>query len=134
MPMPVRLRAQEIRWRCCRKLTGVPRSSASLPKTCRKGSYGEWTEEKRSVTVRQHFVLLNARLLSHHVSLSFIVQEGSLFTSLTIYLPNITTQDSLCTYFSTIYIKGRARVKSRFSRVMHRLRSGTVFFTTSAPT
>ena len=28
------------------------------------------------------------------------------FTSLTIYLPNITTYDSLCTYFSILYIKG----------------------------
>ena len=61
MSMPVRLRYQGIRWRYCRKHTGVPRSSTSLPKACRKEIYGEWTEEKRSVSVRQHFVLPNAR-------------------------------------------------------------------------
>ena len=32
MPMPVRQRTQGIRWRYCRKHTGVPRSSTSLPK------------------------------------------------------------------------------------------------------
>ena len=39
-----------------------------------------------------------------------------------------------CTYFSILYIKGRAHVKGRFPRATHRLRLGTVFFTTSAPT
>ena len=36
MPMPAFLRTKETRWRCCRKHTGVPRNSVSLPKTCTK--------------------------------------------------------------------------------------------------
>ena len=52
------------------------------------------------------------------------------FTPLTTYLPNISIYDSLCTYFSIFYIKWRAHAKGRFSRAMHRLRLGTVFFRT----
>ena len=69
-----------IQWRYCRKHTGVPRSSGSLPKTCAKKLW-RTTKEKSSVPVRQHFVLTNARYLSHTVSLSFIVQGGRPFTS-----------------------------------------------------
>ena len=48
------------------------------PETCRK-KLARMTEEKRSVPVRQHFVLPNAQCLFLTVSSSFIVQEGSRF-------------------------------------------------------
>ena len=46
-----------------------------------EGKLWRTTEEKRSVTVRQHFVLANARSPSLTVSLSFIDQGGRPFTS-----------------------------------------------------
>ena len=49
MPMLVRQRTQGIRWRYCRKHTGVPRSSTSLPKPAER-SYGE--RQRRSVQLR----------------------------------------------------------------------------------
>ena len=91
MPMLVRLRTQGIRWRYNRKHMGVPRSGTSLPKACRKESYGEWTEEKRSVLVRQHFVLPNARCPFPHRLLFFYSSRREPFSSLILYLPNITT-------------------------------------------
>ena len=57
---PDHLRAQGARWRICRKHTGVPRSRIEISRSYAR-SYGEMTEKKRSVTVRQHFVLTNAR-------------------------------------------------------------------------
>ena len=50
MPMPARLRTKDTRWRCCQKHTGVPRNSASLPKTCRKETMENG--QRRSVRFR----------------------------------------------------------------------------------
>ena len=40
---------KEVGWRCCRKHTGIPQSSASLPKPAQKGATELWKREKRSV-------------------------------------------------------------------------------------
>ena len=61
MPMPVRYNTEKgAGRRCCRKHTGVPRSSASLHENLHRKSYGaskEKQREKRPESVRQHFVL-----------------------------------------------------------------------------
>ena len=58
MPTPDNPRTQGTRWRYFRKHTGVPQSSTSLPKTCRKESYGERQRRCVRFMVRQHFVPL----------------------------------------------------------------------------
>ena len=50
-----------VRWRLCRKHTGVPRSRVSLPKTCARKRLWRKSRREGSVPVRQHFVLTNAR-------------------------------------------------------------------------
>ena len=60
------------------------------PETCRK-KLVRMTEEKRSVPVRQHFVLPNARSPFPHRLLFFYSSRREPFSSLILYLPNITT-------------------------------------------
>ena len=116
--------------------------------TCAENDYGETTEEKGSVPVRQHFVLSNARSLSLPVSLSFIAQGGrplsSFYITLILYpfgqrYPSILSLLNTCylgfnsadLYLPIYYtIKGMPTSKGRFTHAAHGFRVGTVFFAT----
>ena len=119
------------------------------PETCVENDYGETTEEKSSVPVRQHFVLSNARSLSLPVSLSFIAQGGRPLSSVYITLilcPFGQRYSSILSLLNTCYLgfnsadlylpiyyttKGVLMCKGRFTHATHGLRLGTVFFTTT---
>ena len=77
------------------------------PETCAENDYGETTEEKGSVPVRQHFVLSNARSLSLPVSLSFIAQGGRPLSSVYITLilcPFGQRYSSILSLLNTCYL------------------------------
>ena len=96
MPMPARLRTKDTRWRCCRKHTGVPRNSASLPKPAGKKLW-RMEEEKRPVCDPTTLRPLQRAIPSSLCLPPFIDPEGSRFPSLTI-LPNESNYlGSLCT-------------------------------------
>ena len=85
------LRKKGVGWRCCRKHSGIPQSSASLPKPAQK----EATEsmEEREAFDRQPNSTSSSlilRSLFSSSSPSLYRQEGSRFL-LTSYLPNLPT-------------------------------------------
>ena len=131
MPMPDCLRTKEMQWRCCRKHTGVPRSSPSLPKTC-KNELWRMEEEKRpacdptTLRPRQCATLFSTCLPpfieqeGSRLGINFLPTESNYLRSS--YVPN-----------SLLYTTKNVRARRAGPRALvHRLRLGTVFFTTTA--
>ena len=108
MLMPDRLREKGIQRRCCRKHTGVPRSSASLPKTCREESYGEW--KRRSVRFRSDSTSPSQTPPTLCVSpLLYRFQKGAVF--LINYLPIESNYLGSALYLHLDSIPQRARAR-----------------------
>ena len=110
MSMPARLRTKEIRWRCCRKHTGIPRSNVSLPETCREEL---WRMEEREVSGLRSdntssSTMCDAPFLS--TSPSFYRSRREPFPSLTI-LPNKSNYLGSLLYLIPSYIHRRARTR-----------------------
>ena len=146
MPTPDNRRTQEPRRRYCRKHTGVPRSSTSLPKTCGKKAmendrgeafgYGPTTLRPRQCAIP----------FSHRLPLFYSSRREAVYIALThINSLSFRTEiplDSLPTGFyylgsdlSPTYLRYTIKCvptcKGRFSCDKHSLRLGTVFFTTT---
>ena len=117
--------------RCCRKHTGIPQSSASLPKPAQKEAMELWKREKRSVCDPTTLCPLYARSLLPPRLPPFIGQEGSRWDIN--FLP--TESNYLRSSYvpnSPLYTTKNVRARRAGSHVlMHRLHTGTVFFTTT---
>ena len=125
MPTPDHLRTQGKRWRYCRKHTGVPRSSTSLPKTCRKKTM----ENDRGESFGFGPTALRPRQcaipFSHRPPLFYSSRREAVYIALThinslsfwteIPLDSLPTGyyylgSDLCTYLTTLYNNVRAHV------------------------
>ena len=128
----------ETGWRCCRKHTGVPQSSASLPETCTEESCRAMENEReRSVWIRSDSTSSSLRAIPPFFPPRlppFIGQEGSrlginFLPTESNYLGSSYVPNSLLYTTKNVHAR-RAGPRA----LVHRLRLGTVFFTTSAPT
>ena len=83
----------EIGWRCCRKHTGVPQSSASLPKPARKKAVELWRMKEREASGFGPTTLrpLYARSPLSPLLLPFIASRREPFPSLTTHLTNLSS-------------------------------------------
>ena len=72
------------------------------PETCREEQQRTDREEKRSVLVGQHFVLLNARLFSLRLPLLYSVKKGAV--SLIYFLPTESNYPDMPSYLILYYI------------------------------
>ena len=102
----------EMGWRCCRKHTGVPQSSASLPKTCTKESYGAMENEReRSVRIRSDNTSSSLRAIpSLSTSPSFYsFKKGAV--SLINYPPNKPILLGSSLYLIPSYLHRRSRTR-----------------------
>ena len=82
---------KEVGWRCCRKHTGIPQSSTSLPKPAQKGATELWKREKRLVCNPTTLRPLYARSPLSLLLPPFIASRRELFPFLTTHLTNLTT-------------------------------------------
>ena len=98
--------------RCCRKHTGFPQNSASLPKTCTAKAIELWKKcRERSVRIRSDSTSSSPRArcpLPPHLP-PFIGYEGSR-SALKSYLPYLTTSD-IPMYLTLLYVQVRACVR-----------------------
>ena len=136
MPMTARQRKKgKTGWRCCRKHTGVPQSSASLPETCTEESCRAMENEReRSVWIRSDSTSSSLRAIPPFFPPRlppFIGQEGSrlginFLPTESNYLGSSYVPNSLLYTTKNVHAR-RAGPRA----LVHRLRLGTVFFTTA---